>query len=285
MSVVNPEKKVTIPSLLSRARKGEKLVCLTAYDAMIAKLIDDAGVDMILVGDSAANVVHGHKTTLPISMDVMVAHAAAVSRGSTRALRIADMPFLSYQPSVEVAITNAGRFLKEGFAEAVKLEGGIEIADTAKRLVELGIPVMGHIGLTPQSIHRLGGAKVQGKQERSRQYLYESAEALESAGCFSLVLELIESETAQEITARMTNLFTIGIGSGIHCDAQVLVTNDMLGLRDPSFKPRFLREYAHLNEAISNAVSTFTQDVRSGNYPGVSESFNRDQAASSESKS
>jgi 3-methyl-2-oxobutanoate hydroxymethyltransferase len=273
MSVIKEAKKITVQTFITKKAKGEKITVLTAYDAFTASLLDAAGIDSILVGDSASNVIHGHSSTLPITMDIMVAHTAAVARGTKRALLIADMPFLSFQPSLEVAITNAGRFLKEGFAETVKLEGGIEMAPTVKRIVECGIPVMGHIGLTPQSIHRFGGPKVQGREEKSRQYLIESALALEEAGCFSMVLELVQSDIAKEITSKLATAATIGIGAGPDCDGQVLVTNDMLGLRDESFRPKFLREYANLKPVIQDAVKAYIEDVKSGSFPNDSESF------------
>jgi 3-methyl-2-oxobutanoate hydroxymethyltransferase len=272
MSVTKARRKTTVQTIVGR--KGhEKVTVLTAYDHFIAHLMDQAGVDIILVGDSAANVIHGFDTTIPITMDVMVAHTAAVARGTSKALVVADMPFMSFQPSIEVAITNAGRFLKEGNAEAVKIEGGIEMVPTIKRIVECGIPVMGHIGLTPQSIHRFGGPKVQGREERSITYLKESALALEEAGCFSMVLELMETSLANEITQALQTCITIGIGAGVHCDGQVLVSNDMLGLRDPEFKPKFLKEYVNLTPAITQAFSQYIDEVRSGKYPGPEHSY------------
>ena len=273
MSTHRPRKKTTVQSFIAKKANGEKITVLTAYDAFMARLLDHAGIDGILVGDSASNVIHGYETTLPIPLEIMIAHTAAVSRGTEKALVIADMPFLSFQPSTEVAITNAGRFLKEGGAEAVKIEGGVEIAPTIKRLVELGIPVMGHIGLTPQSIHRFGGPKVQGREERSRNYLKESALALEDAGCFAMVLELMESQLASEITESLQTAATIGIGAGVNCDGQVLVVNDMLGLKDAEFKPKFLRQYADLATIISEAVGRYIEDVRAGKYPSKDESF------------
>jgi 3-methyl-2-oxobutanoate hydroxymethyltransferase len=273
MSTHRPRKKTTVQTFITKKSNGEKIAVLTGYDAFVAKLLDQAGIDAILVGDSAANVLHGYDSTLPIPLEVMIAHTAAVSRGSEKALVIADMPFLSFQPSLEVAITNAGRFLKESGAEAVKIEGGIEIAPTIKRLVELGIPVMGHIGLTPQSIHRFGGPKVQGREERSRNYLKESALALEEAGCFAMVLELMESQLAAEITRSLQVAATIGIGAGVECDGQVLVINDMLGLKDAEFKPKFLRQYADLAPLISDAIGRYIEDVRNGKYPSKDESF------------
>jgi len=273
MSKVKPTRKNTVQTFISKKAKGEKISLLTAYDAFTASLLDAAGIDSILVGDSAANVLHGYRSTLPITMDIMVAHTAAVVRGTKQALVIADMPFLSFQPSEETAILNAGRFLKESGAEAVKLEGGLEIAPLVARLVSLGIPVMGHIGLTPQSIHRFGGPKVQGRQEKSRAYLKESALALEEAGVFAMVLELMEAEVAREITASLHTAATIGIGAGKHCDGQVLVINDMLGLRDDDFKPKFLREYANLKPTILDAVKRYIDDVRGGEYPNDDESY------------
>lgn len=273
MSVVKARKKITVQSIITKKAHGEKIAVLTAYDYFIAKLLDQAGIDIVLVGDSAANALHGYDTTLPITMDVMIAHTSAVARGTSRALIVADMPFLSFQPSIKTAILNAGRFLKEGGAEAVKLEGGIEMVPTVKRLVECGIPVMGHIGLTPQSIHRFGGPKVQGREDKSRQYLLESALALEAAGCFSMVLELMEAGIAGEITASLQTAATIGIGAGVHCDGQVLVINDILGLREADFKPKFLKQYADLTPTINDAVAAYIEDVRSGKYPGPEHSY------------
>lgn len=273
MSVVKDRKKVTVATIARMKSRGERIAVLTAYDYFTARLLDEAGVDILLVGDSAANVIHGFHTTLPMTMDIMVAHTAAVARGNRKALIIADMPFLSYQSSIRVAIENAGRFLSEGGAEGVKVEGGIEMVPTAKRLVECGIPVMGHIGLTPQSINRIGGPKIQGKNKESRSYLLESALALEEAGCFSMVLELMETETAGEITAALKSCATIGIGAGPKCDGQVLVINDILGLREPDFTPKFLREYANLSPIIGDAARRYVEDVRSGSYPNEDESF------------
>jgi 3-methyl-2-oxobutanoate hydroxymethyltransferase len=273
MSVNKPRSKVTVQSFLSMKAHGEKIAVLTAYDYFTARLLDEAGIDSVLVGDSASNVIHGFDTTIPITMDIMVAHTAAVARGTKKALIIADMPFLSFQPSEEIAISNAGRFLKEGGAEAVKIEGGIEMAKTIRRIVECGIPVMGHIGLTPQSIHRFGGPKVQGREERSKSYLLESALALEDAGCFSMVLELMERSIAAEITRSLKTAATIGIGAGPDCDGQVLVINDMLGLRDPDFKPKFLRQYADLPPIISQAIARYIVEVRDGKFPSADESY------------
>ena len=275
MGYISDKKRMTVGRIVKKKASGEKIVVLTAYDWFMAKVLDRCGIDIILVGDSAANVVHGHDSTLPITMDVMIAHTAAVSRGNESALVVADMPFLSFQPSTETAILNAGRFLKESGAHAVKLEGGTEMAPTIKRLVEVGIPVMGHIGLTPQSIHRFGGPKVQGRKKKSQTYLKESALALEEAGCFSMVLELVETDTAREITESLKTAATIGIGAGVHCDGQVLVINDILGLGEGEFKPKFVRQYADLSPIISDAVTRFIEDVRSGDYPGDNESYGK----------
>jgi len=273
MAYLKNKKKVTVGSILKRKAKGIKITVLTAYDYFIAGLLDQAGVDILLVGDSASNVIYGHTSTLPIGMDVMIAHTAAVVRGSEHALVVADMPFLSFQPSLETAIRNAGRFLKEAGAEAVKIEGGLEMVDTVKRVVECGIPVMGHIGLTPQSIHRFGGPKVQGRKKKSQAYLKESALALQEAGCFSMVLELMPSDRAGEITASLNTAATIGIGAGPDCDGQVLVINDILGLREEGFKPKFLRQYADLPPIISKAAAAFIEDVKEGKYPAEEESY------------
>ncbi len=272
MSHTEPRKKITVQTIAARKKKGEKITVLTAYDHFMAGLLDQTGIDMILVGDSAANVIHGYGSTLPIPLEVMIAHTAAVARGTEKALVIADMPFMSYQPSIETAVRNAGEFMKVG-AEAVKVEGGLEMVETVNRLVDCGIPVMGHIGLTPQSINRFGGPKVQGRNELSRQYLLESARALCDVGCFAIVLELVESGIAKEITAAVEGCATIGIGAGADCDGQVLVINDMLGLRQEGFKPKFLREYANLTPTIREAVARYIDDVKSGRFPSDDESY------------
>jgi 3-methyl-2-oxobutanoate hydroxymethyltransferase len=273
VSSTRQSKKVTVNTIVNKKARGEKITVLTAYDCFMARLLDEAGIDIILVGDSASNVIHGYPSTLPISMDTMVAHTAAVARGTQRALVVADMPFMSFQPSLQTAIENAGRFLKESQAEAVKIEGGMEMVPTVSRVIECGIPVMGHIGLTPQSIHRFGGPKVQGRHEKSRAYLLESALALQEAGCFSIVLELVKATIAAEITSSLDTAATIGIGAGVGCDGQVLVINDMLGLRPEGFKPKFLREYANLSPIISEAVQRYIDDVKKTNYPGDDESY------------
>jgi 3-methyl-2-oxobutanoate hydroxymethyltransferase len=273
MTAGESRKKNTVITFFEKKVSQEKIAVLTAYDYFIAHLLDSAGIDAVLVGDSAANVIHGFKSTLPISMDIMVAHTAAVSRGTKYALVIADMPFLSFQPSIEVAVINAGRFLKEGNAEAVKIEGGMEMVAIIKRVIECGIPVMGHIGMTPQSINRFGGPKVQGREQRSKSYLVESAQALEEAGCFGCVLELVQSDISEHISKMCKVMPTIGIGAGIGCDGQVLVTNDILGLTEEGFTPKFLREYANLSPIIFEAVKKFIADVKSQKYPGERESY------------
>ncbi len=273
MSVSSSRKKTTVQNIIQMKARGEKIAVLTAYDYFTAGLLDRAGIDILLVGDSAGNVIHGYDSTLPVTMEMMLNHTAAVVRGTQRALVVADMPFLSFQPSIETAVINAGRFLKEAGAEAVKIEGGLEMVPTIRRLIECGIPVMGHIGLTPQSIHRLGGPRVQGRKEQSRTYLMESARALEEVGCFSVVLELMERTIAAEITATLKTTATIGIGAGPDCNGQVLVINDILGLRPDGFKPKFLREYANLSPIISEAAGRFIEDVKDGNYPSDEESF------------
>jgi 3-methyl-2-oxobutanoate hydroxymethyltransferase len=265
------QKKITVTRFVRKKEKGEKIAVLTAYDYYTAAVLDRAGIDALLVGDSLGMVLYGEKTTLPVTMEVMLHHVGAVSRAAEHALIIADMPFMSYQPSLEIAISNAGRFLKEAGAEAVKLEGGIEMVPTVRRIVECGIPVMGHIGMTPQSINRFGGARVQGKNAKSRQYLIESAQALEEAGAFSIVLELVLAEAAGGITKAL-KIPTIGIGAGKECDGQVLVINDILGLYD-EFEARFVRRYADVKGVIDKAARDFIHDVRHGYYPSEEESF------------
>jgi 3-methyl-2-oxobutanoate hydroxymethyltransferase len=271
MSTTPKMKKITTRTFFKKKQKGEKLVVLTAYDYYTARLLEAAGVDSLLVGDSLNMVLYGQKNTLSAEMEKMLFHTRAVADATERALVIADMPFMSYQPSVETAIVNAGRFLKEAGAEAVKLEGGIEMVPTVKRLIELGIPVMGHIGLTPQSVHRFGGARVQGRNQSSKSYALESAQALDEAGCFSCVLELMTAPLAKEIT-NTVKMATIGIGAGPNCDGQVLVINDIIGMYD-QMKPRFVRRYADVAGEIEKAARQFTEDVRTGNYPTDEESF------------
>lgn len=265
------QEKVTVRSFTKYKQRGEKIAILTAYDFFTARILDEIGIDSVLVGDSANMVFYGSPNTLSITVDQMVYHTRAVSSAVKRALIIADMPFLSYQASADAAITNAGRFLKEGGADAVKIEGGLEMADTIKRIIEVGIPVMGHIGLTPQSINRFGGFTIRGKSREEREYLLESAKKLEQVGCFSVLVESVPKKLAQEITESL-KVPTIGIGAGIGCDGQVLVVNDILGLFG-DFKPKFVRRYAELGKEIEKACKDFLDDVKSGRFPSDEESY------------
>ncbi len=265
------KEKVTVKTFRKMKEKGEKIAILTAYDYFTARILDEIGIDSILVGDTANMVFYGAKTTLSITLEQMLYHTQAVSRAVEKALVIGDMPFLSYQTSISQAILNAGRFLKEGGADGVKIEGGKEMAETIGKLMEVGIPVMGHIGMTPQSIGKLGGYSVQGKEEKNAQYLLESAKILEDAGCFSIVLECIPRELARKITASL-KIPTIGIGAGPNCDGQVLVSNDILGLFE-EFKPRFVRRYAELGKEIRKACKNFIEDVKAKKYPSEEESY------------
>lgn len=247
---------------IARSKGREKLAALTAYDFQTASMLDEAGVDLLLVGDSLANVIYGFPSTLPATMEMMLAHTHAVSRAAKRSLVVADMPFGSYQPSTERAIENASRFLAEGGDQAVKLEGGKIMAETVARLVELGIPVMGHIGLTPQSIHQLGGYKMQGKNASAAERIHQDALALEQAGVFSLVLECVETSVAAQITKALT-IPTIGIGSGPDCDGQILVTNDLLGY-SVSHIPKFVKPLVNLRALVTENAMTYVKNVKSG---------------------
>ena len=258
-------KPVRITDLRRKKQAGEKITMLTAYDTPTARLLDTAGLDVLLVGDSVGMVVLGYDSTLPVTLDAMVHHTAAVSRGVSHALVVADMPFLSYQVTPSDAIRNAGRLLQEGGAAAVKLEGGRPVADVVKRLVEIGIPVMGHLGLRPQSVHQLGGYARRGTDTREANAIIEDAAVLEDAGVFAVVLESIPAALASAIT-RQLRVPTIGIGAGVDCDGQVLVTNDMLGLADRV--PPFVRQYADLQGTIVAAAQAYADDVRSGRFPG-----------------
>jgi len=265
------QKKVTAVRLKEKKQKGEKIVALTAYDYLTARILNKAGIDLILVGDSLAMVVLGYENTVPVTMEEMLHHSRAVKRGNDSALLVGDMPFMSYQESIPEAIRNAGRFIKEGGVEAVKLEGGEEIAEKVEALVEAGIPVLGHIGLTPQSIHKIGGYKVQGRGNTQAKKLLDDAEALEEAGAFALVLECIPKDLAKRITKKLS-IPTLGIGAGLFCDGQILVSHDLLGLYD-SFKPRFVRQYAELNKEMQQAFEHFRDDVKDGKFPTDEESF------------
>jgi len=259
-------KPMRIPDLREMKGKGTKISVLTAYDATMARLLDKAGIDVILVGDSVGMVVLGYDTTIPVTLDMMVHHARAVTRGTSRALVVVDMPFLTYQISADEAIRNAGRLVQEGGAAAVKLEGGQAILDIVRRLTAYGIPVMGHLGLTPQSVHALGGFRQQARDEDSALRLLADARALEEAGVFSIVLESIPSDLACKVTSSV-GIPTIGIGAGPHCDGQVLVSYDALGLHDGGPVPPFVRQYAQLGEVIVSATKAYIDDIRSGRFP------------------
>ena len=254
-------------------KKGEKLSMITAYDYISASIAEEAGIDLLLVGDSLGNVVLGYENTLPVTVDDILRHTQAVRRGAPNTFVIADMPFLSFQVSEEKAMENCGSMLKEGGANAIKLEGGVEIASLIKRLTSFGIPVMGHLGLTPQSINQLGGYRVQGKTEDAKKRLLESAKAIEEAGAFAIVLELMVEETAKEITESLS-VPTIGIGAGRYCDGQVLVWHDLLGL-NKGFQPKFLKTYEDLYDKILTALKRYSSDVKSGAFPAEANVFHR----------
>jgi 3-methyl-2-oxobutanoate hydroxymethyltransferase len=263
--------RVTVPQLIRCKREGRKIVGLTAYDAVFAELEEEAGVDFLLVGDSAGNVIAGHSTTIPMTMDAMLFLTRCVSRGTSRVLVIADMPFGSFQVSIEETLRNAVRFLKEGGAQAVKMEGAGYLVPTIRRLVDVGIPVMGHLGLTPQRINIFGSYDVQAKTREEAETLMGDAKALQDAGCFAIVLEKIPSALAARVTEALS-IPTIGIGSGPHCDGQILVNYDLLGVFD-KFKPKFIRHYMDGAKLIRGAVSSWVEDVREGRYPTAAESY------------
>ena len=271
MSTQNKINRKTILDIKKMKVQGEKITVLTAYDYGMASILDESDIDIILVGDSLGMVVLGYDTTLPVTMEDMLHHTKAVSRAAQNALIVADMPFLSYQISPATALANAGRFLQEANAQAVKLEGGREYAETVQKIVSAGIPVMAHLGLTPQSIHQIGGYKVQGKKEDAARKIIEEAKILEEAGAFSLVLECIPEGLASEITHSLT-IPTIGIGAGVNCDGQVLVINDMLGIYD-RFTPKHVKKYANLNLEIKKAVKTYIAEVKHGTFPDNEHSF------------
>lgn len=264
-------RKKTLQSIVAMKAAGEKIAALTAYDHVTAHVLDEAGVDMILVGDSAAMVVLGYQNTLPVSLDAMVILTAAVVRAGPKALVVGDMPFMSYQASPADAVRSAGRFLKEGGAEAVKLEGGRKVIPKIEAVLDGGIPVMGHIGLTPQSIHKMGGYRVQGKDPAEQSELLADAEALEDAGCFSIVLEGIPWELGKKISETLS-IPTIGIGAGPHCDGQVLVTNDIIGYVEGR-RPKFVRGYADVRTIVADAAARFVDDVKKGVFPSLDESY------------
>lgn len=265
------KEKVTIHSLKRLKQIGQKICMVTAYDAAFARIFDDAGADVLLVGDSLGMVVQGHSSTLPVTLEQMIYHCSAVARGSSRAHLVGDLPFMSYQASADEAVKNAGRLVAEGNMEAVKLEGGEEFAEVIYRISRASIPVMGHLGLTPQSVHRMGGYRVQGRDEETARKIFADAIAIEQAGCYSLVLEGVPLELAKEITERLS-IPTIGIGAGLHCDGQVLVCYDLLGM-NPDFNPKFVKQYANLYSGIREASTAFFAEVRRGAFPDEHHSF------------
>ena len=265
------EGKVTVPEIRKMKERGEKITALTAYDYSFARILDQAGIDILLVGDSLGSVIQGRENTLSVTMEDMIYHTKAVARGSQRALLVADMPFLSFQVSVEDTKRNAGRFVQEAGAEAVKLEGGIRILQTVEALIQMGIPVMGHVGLTPQSIHQFGGYRVQGKEKAGREAILQDALGLEAAGAFAVVLEGIPMNLAGEITERLS-IPTIGIGAGVNCDGQVLVVHDMLGMFD-MYTPKFVKKYADMKTVMTEAVEKFIAEVREQKFPDKQHSF------------
>lgn len=268
---LSERKKVTTQTFRTKKKRGEILTMLTAYDYPTALAMDRAGIDTILVGDSLGMVVLGYENTLPVTMDVMLHHCKAVARGAKYALLIGDMPFMSYQASVADAVRNAGRFLQEAGMDAVKLEGGRERREAVEGIVGAGIPVMGHIGLTPQSVHQLGGFRAQGKSAEAAKRLFEDALILQEAGCFSILLETIPTQLASLMSEKL-EIPTIGIGAGVSCDGQVLVTHDLLGLFD-RFTPKFVKKYAHLHQEMATAISSYKTDVENGTFPSDEHSF------------
>jgi len=267
----NPKAPVTVKHIVEMKGRSEKIAALTAYDASFARVIDQGGVDLILVGDSLGMVIQGNDTTLPVTLDEAIYHTRACARGCSRALLVTDMPFMSYQASIEQALMNAARCLKEGGASAVKLEGGVELAPTVRRLVEVGIPVMGHVGMQPQRIHEYGGYRLQGSETSDAGKILNDAEAIADAGAFSIVLEKIPRSLAGKIT-KAISIPTIGIASGPDCDGQILVCYDMFGLAD-QFKFRFVRRYLEMAEDVRRAVSAYRDDIRAGRFPSADESF------------
>ena len=271
MSVHTEVKKITTNTLQRMKENGEKIGMITAYDFSFAKIFDAAGIDVILVGDSASNVMAGHETTLPITLDQMIYHASSVIRGVNRSLVVVDMPFGSYQSNSKEALISAFRIMKETGAHAVKLEGGEEVLESVKRIIAAGVPVMGHLGLTPQSIYKFGTYTVRAKEEEEAEKLRRDAKLLQEAGCFAIVLEKIPASLGKEVSASLV-IPTISIGAGKDCDGQVLVMHDMLGITN-EFKPRFLRQYLNLNELATNAVKQYISDVKSKNFPNDQEQY------------
>jgi 3-methyl-2-oxobutanoate hydroxymethyltransferase len=272
--------RITINDIRDMKKRGEKIVMMTAYDFPSARLVEEGGADMILVGDTLGMVVLGYDSTVPVTMDDMVHHTKAVVRGTSRALVVGDMPFMSYQTGWRDAMVNAARFMKDAGCGAVKLEGGVRSAEIVRKLVEAGIPVMGHIGLTPQSVNQFGGFKVQGKTPAAAVQLMHDAQALEQAGAFAVVLELVPAPLAELLTERLS-VPTIGIGAGVHCDGQVQVFHDLLGLYD-AFIPKHAKRYADVGATIRDAVARYAADVKAGAFPTAKESFKMDPAALAE---
>ncbi|MCF8721022.1 3-methyl-2-oxobutanoate hydroxymethyltransferase [Nitrospina gracilis] len=264
--------RMTLPVLMERKKTGRKITAVTAYDYSMARLLDGVDIDLVLVGDSVGMVSLGYDTTLPVTMDEMIHHTRAVRRGVGRALVVGDMPFMSYHVSDEETIRNAGRFIQEGGAEAVKLEGGVKFADRVRAVVDAGISVMGHIGLTPQSIHQFGGYRVQGKNYYDSRQIKKDALALQKAGVFAIVLEAIPAELAAEITSEI-DIPTIGIGAGRDCDGQILVLNDLLGLNQ-DFTPKFVKRFAELGEAVQSALRSYVDEVQTGTFPTAEHTYN-----------
>jgi len=272
MSTAQKEyKRITTKTLVDMKKKGEKISMLTAYDFTMAKIVDSAGIDVILVGDSASNVMAGHETTLPITLDQMIYHAASVVRAIERSLVVVDLPFGSYQSDPKEALRSAIRIMKESGGHAVKMEGGAEIKESIKRILNAGIPVMGHLGLTPQSIYKFGTYTVRAKEEEEAEKLIEDAILLEKAGCFAVVLEKVPAKLAKEVSEKIS-IPVIGIGAGNGCDGQVLVTHDMIGMTH-EFNPRFLRRYLDLYTEMKNAITQYSNDVKSGDFPNDSEQY------------
>lgn len=267
----SPKKKITAKTIFSMKKNGEKIAMLTAYDFITAKLLDEVGVEIILVGDSLANVFQGKETTLSVTLEEIIYHTKIVKRATQHAMVVADMPFMSYQVSIEDAIKNCGRVIKETGAEAVKIEGGTRNAELIKKLIEIGIPVMGHLGLTPQSINQFGSYEVRAAETTEAKTLLNEAQLLNSAGVFSIVLEKIPSALAEKVTKKVS-CATIGIGAGVHCDGQVLVTNDILGMNE-HFHPRFVRHYANLSEIMRTAFQNYSNDVKKSQFPNEKESY------------
>ena len=271
MSVAGSVRAVTTLRLTEMKQRGEKIAMLTSYDYSTAKIVDAAGIDVILVGDSAANVMAGYETTLPITLDMMIYHARSVTRGAKRALVVVDLPFGTYQGNSKVALDSAIRIMKETEADSVKIEGGEEILESVQRIISAGIPVMGHLGLTPQSIHKFGTYNVRAKEEAEAEKLIHDAHLLQEAGCFAIVLEKIPAALAERVTKELT-IPTIGIGAGSATDGQVLVVHDMLGITN-DFSPRFLRRYADLHGVMSEAISHYVSDVKTQEFPNEKEQY------------